>query len=221
MRRRVRGQAGGRKRFQSTPPVSRRRCGVSPPTVNDWVKFQSTPPVSRRRCVAQRIPTGTFGVSIHASCFQKAMHFVAITDLPVYGVSIHASCFQKAMPLALATAIAIPAVSIHASCFQKAMRRIYAWQTSINCFNPRLLFPEGDACTSPSCPCRSYSFQSTPPVSRRRCSHQPEQRHDPPRFNPRLLFPEGDAMDEIEKKGATQCFNPRLLFPEGDACALG
>ncbi len=36
--------------FQSTPPVSRRRCDLAAVAANLKALFQSTPPVSRRRC---------------------------------------------------------------------------------------------------------------------------------------------------------------------------
>ena len=48
--------------------------------------------------MASGLPGASYPVSIHASCFQKAMHAKALYAGSDALVSIHASCFQKAMP---------------------------------------------------------------------------------------------------------------------------
>ena len=87
-------------------------------------------------------------------------------------------------------------------------------------------------------------FQSTPPVSGRRCSVLLSKRPGPSGFNPRPPFPGGDARPESqgwlrqgsfnprppfpggdarahdEPESAERCFNPRPPFPGGDACWL-
>ena len=181
--------------FQSTPPVSGKRCPVAgcpacrstrfnprlPFPGSDapraWVQylqnklFQSTPPVSGKRCprregfsVKQRL------VSIHASRFREAMPYRVIdpprvgrfqSTPPVSGkrcagaeidvpddsaVSIHASRFREAMRGVTVPLAATDPVSIHASRFREAMRSRWCIGTA-----------------APS------SFQSTPPVSGKRC----------------------------------------------------
>ena len=203
--------------FQSTPPVSRRRCSCVKLSSLAVSLFQSTPPVSRRRCPRHsRQAIAPRRVSIHASCFQKAMP--KATQL-----CRCESSFQSTPLFPEGDAATAPATTA----------------SSVG-FNPRLLFPEGDALgrsarnpfilvsihascfqkamlgqTVPAA--TTMSFQSTPPVSRRRCSLSSGAIVLDNGFNPRLLFPEGDAGGVAEKGWSFGGFNPRLLFPEGDA----
>jgi len=90
---------------------------------------------------------------------------------------------------------------------------------------------------------RSTPFQSTPPVSGRRCRGPARGRIHSFGFNPRPPFPGGDAVDrssrDVDRQvsihaprfreampgGQTICalgnnrFNPRPPFPGGDACS--
>jgi len=157
-------------RFQSTPPVSGRRCVLSiPALVASSFMFQSTPPVSGRRCefsVAKASGNGSFN-----------------PRPPFPGGDADSG-----------RALEQPAgVSIHAPRFREAMQpRMCCRQHATNRFNPRPPFPGGDAeakldalyskLVSIHAPrfreamrcgmgrasvCQR--FQSTPPVSGRRC----------------------------------------------------
>ena len=87
---------------------------------------------------------------------------------------------------------------------------------ALNCFNPRLPLPGGDAKYTRAAieyaevsihasrcreamrgdgysPGRQYGFQSTPPVAGRRCISMENTRAGLPCFNPRLPLPGGDA----------------------------
>ena len=63
----------------------------------------------------------------------------------------------------------------------------------------------------------SRQFQSTPSVSRGRCSLQSARVGLPRCFNPRPPFPEGDATPFGTSVTTCESFNPRPPFPEGDA----
>ena len=107
-------------------------------------------------------------------------------------------------------------VSIHALRFQRAMRHRHRHWLPWQGFNPRPPFPEGDA-EGENAMCRLYevsihalrfqramhhwlaksgqgaTFQSTPSVSRGRCSACRIPAYSLYGFNPRPPFPEGDA----------------------------
>ena len=148
--------------FQKAMQSARRRPGRGP-------VFQSTPPVSRRRC---RIGTARMNAK---QCFNPRLLFPegdarrALDARAGAFVSIHASCFQKAMPAATQTFKCFvlfqstPPVS-RRRCHDPEMRP----GGSSTCFNPRLLFPEGDAFQAAQLRFQPPEFQSTPPVSRRR-----------------------------------------------------
>ncbi len=155
-------------------------------------------------------------------------------------------------------------VSIHALRFQRAMRHRHRHWLPWQGFNPRPPFPEGDAegenamcrlyevsihalrfqramhhwlaksgqgATFQSTPsvsrgrCSVYAdfltfltgFQSTPSVSRGRCRGSTRMRFPWASFNPRPPFPEGDAGWLSQQGRQEQGFNPRPPFPEGDA----
>ena len=228
-------------KFQSTPPVSRRRCGVfwveqivfsgfnprllfpegdaSHFSSPGWLgivsihascfqkamrgccagwptrcRFQSTPPVSRRRCqIRYRQQREIRPVSIHASCFQKAMRGSQARSELGRVVSIHASCFQKAMPALDAYSDCCRGVSIHASCFQKAMRVILGKPSHQDVFQSTPPVSRRRCILGHLLLLLTLLFQSTPPVSRRRCGQLRNRESRVAVFNPRLLFPEGDA----------------------------
>jgi len=165
-------------RFQSTPPVSGRRCPTYESIGASTRKFQSTPPVSGRRCVGGLVSQRHDQiVSIHAPRFRGAMRRPDQRVGPVAGGSSHACCFNPRPPFPGGDALRNVAygrqcgVSIHAPRFREAMR---GWRSicrlSWRSFNPRPPFPGGDACS------RSV------PHSPRIC------------FNPRPPFPGGDAL---------------------------
>ena len=107
--------------FQSTPPVSGRRCGThgAPPRFGDC--FNPRPPFPGGDAAARNFSGYEALVSIHAPRFREAMLHL---DLRAH---------QRT------------AVSIHAPRFREAMRRLNSPRKKPN------------------------SFQSTPPVSGRRC----------------------------------------------------
>ena len=170
--RRAQGRAHPRHRFQSTPPVSGRRCGRRQNSAPSSTKFQSTPPVSGRRCHQRPrrpwrahcrfnprppFPGGDAGESrcsnTSPACFNPRPPFPG-GDAPVTSpfnyyndVSIHAPRFREAMPLFLLLSD--------------------LW---CECFNPRPPFPGGDALKGAYAEPGLQKFQSTPPVSGRRCS---------------------------------------------------
>ena len=60
-------------------------------------------------------------------------------------------------------------------------------------------------------------FQSTPPVSGRRCTRNALKHSSNTCFNPRPPFPGGDASCSLAASQTTWGFNPRPPFPGGDA----
>ena len=145
MRRRIRRTCSIHQ-FQSTPPVSGRRCYREDEKRHSPRSFQSTPPVSGRRCVTQHLPGRGIDVSIHAPRFREAMpEGVRRNRLSVL--------FQSTPPVSGRRCIkSVPAdvagifVSIHAPRFREAMRRGCSTRLSQRCrFNPRPPFPGGDA----------------------------------------------------------------------------
>ena len=181
-------------RFQSTPPVSGRRCLRDKQCPACGSKFQSTPPVSGRRCVkalgAGGVPLGRFNprppfpggdaedpqgrterraVSIHAPRFREAMPHGGSTSRQLR------CCFNPRPPFpggdaqVLRPGIQHASVSIHAPRFREAML---------------LLRENQDECGT---------FQSTPPVSGRRCPATRCSISTRCSFNPRPPFPGGDA----------------------------
>ena len=180
--------------------------------------FQSTPPVSRRRC------QGRHGQLFPSRCFNPRLLFpegdaciLGAFRHEIKKVSIHASCFQKAMRKQIIrgdwkpTFQSTPPVS-RRRCQSRSV------QTSV-----RILFQSTPPVSRRRCiraavlSSRDEWFQSTPPVSRRRCPSHRANHRQIWRFNPRLLFPEGDASRQSKPPLRPTCFNPRLLFPEGDA----
>ena len=111
----------GRVLFQSTPPVSGRRCAITRPPTRRHTLFQSTPPVSGRRCAQSR--TSRAG----KRSFNPRLPFPGgdaddqITGLDVKPVSIHASRFREAMRGYRRVRFWFKQVSIHASRFREAM----------------------------------------------------------------------------------------------------
>ena len=68
------GASNTNYQFQSTPPVSGRRCAVISLTPIVELLFQSTPPVSGRRCLLLSLyKHKLLEVSIHAPRFREAM----------------------------------------------------------------------------------------------------------------------------------------------------
>ncbi len=108
--------------FQSTPPVSRRRCLIWPSALMAWNLFQSTPPVSRRRCAECRFD----GAAV--SGFNPRPPFPGGDAKTVHVIPQSNKSFNPRPPFpggdALAEvvegSIANP-VSIHAPRFQEAM----------------------------------------------------------------------------------------------------
>ncbi len=155
--------------FQSTPPVSGRRCQQAPAIGGAQGWFQSTPPVSGRRC---------------------RRFFMAITT---------AILFQSTPPVSGRRCVAGDAITIDYTPFQSTPpvsgRRCPGSRKPIprsQCFNPRPPFPGGDALVQSAQLADGHvsihaprfreampwfdvqstsiaSFQSTPPVSGRRC----------------------------------------------------
>ncbi len=65
------------------------------------IKFQSTPPVSGRRCPSKGgLSPESIAVSIHAPRFREAMHGGADEAEQRQDVSIHAPRFREAVPTA-------------------------------------------------------------------------------------------------------------------------
>ena len=160
--------------FQSTPPVSGRRCRRASVWTCSFCEFQSTPPVSGRRCLAPA------AIRIAKSSFNPRPPFPGgdagarrNRRIRLRLVSIHAPRFREAMRTKVSKAGASSRVSIHAPRFREAMPHSAAMKTS-----------------------RS-TFQSTPPVSGRRCDWlRGEARINKASFNPRPPFPGGDAKTE-------------------------
>ena len=182
--------------FQSTPPVSGRRCARSMSGQSAATWFQSTPPVSGRRCAEGDLQNllAHVAVSIHAPRFREAMHASRPGERLPRPVSIHAPRFREAMQnlsmffkahcqsfnprppfpggdaAKLASVPILIRVSIHAPRFREAMPSSYVRKLASQCFNPRPPFPGGDAVRMMRCADSLPSFQSTPPVSGRRCA---------------------------------------------------
>jgi len=118
----MRFESGNFWRFQSTPPVSGRRCdeektqgqpdqivSIHAPRFREAMqpdhhrrqilrRFQSTPPVSGRRCTLNDANAiRQLLVSIHAPRFREAMPMGGNRLLPYSTVSIHAPRFREAM----------------------------------------------------------------------------------------------------------------------------
>jgi len=157
-------------------------------------QFQSTPPVSGRRCFGRRVAfIGIDGVSIHAPRFREAMPKMALVKAyilrfqstpPVSGrrcptyESIGASTrkFQSTPPVSgrrcvggLVSQRHDQIVSIHAPRFREAMRRPdhrVGPVAGVSIHAPR--FREAMRCAMLPM-AGNAEFQSTPPVSGRRC----------------------------------------------------
>ena len=132
--------------FQSTPPVSGRRCLIGLRLSYGRLGFQSTPPVSGRRCARDR-----HGSRLHA-CFNPRPPFPGGDALwlrfegSAFEVSIHAPRFREAMHHPRLEHMLGDVVSIHAPRFREAMllcRRPRRCGSAG--FNPRPPFPGGDA----------------------------------------------------------------------------
>ena len=108
--------------FQSTPPVSGRRCSITFGRGHRSTRFNPRPPFPGGDAAGERYLCGVIDVSIHAPRFREAMPAELINNYARCDVSIHAPRFREAM---------LP---------QIARRLAERW------------------------------FQSTPPVSGRRCS---------------------------------------------------
>ena len=132
--------------------------------------FNPRPPFPGGDAAMSLVKPGIVIVSIHAPRFREAMPALQLRGLYHRSVSIHAPRFREAMPRAVLT--------------------LPVWST---CFNPRPPFPGGDAFQdtaafdalsdvsihaprfreampgNPARHDRRYVFQSTPPVSGRRC----------------------------------------------------
>ena len=204
------------QQFQSTPPVSGRRCpflgrrqqaaacfNPRPPFPGGDARlrqaptksrsFQSTPPVSGRRCFC-------FSTFMNSKfCFNPRPPFPGgDAGISRYGklikrVSIHAPRFREAMPIVVKTIATRPTSFNPRPPFPGGdARRSIASGSASTRFNPRPPFPGGDA-TFALFDCHGkivsihaprfreamprndsacfwyFSFQSTPPVSGRRC----------------------------------------------------
>jgi len=181
--------------FQSTPPVSGRRCRHDRPAQRpDCCRFNPRPPVSGRRCpldVAYRIAITL--VSIHAPRFREAMPVANATANPAV------PGFNPRPPFPGGDASAGSATPSLNSSFNPRppfpggdAPPDTSVDTRLPCFNPRPPFPGGDAKPTPATPGTSFvsihaprfreampwkrivsdsliQFQSTPPVSGRRC----------------------------------------------------
>ena len=210
-------RTGVEAKFQSTPPVSRRRCrrrsvlccpsarfnprllfpegdaygvfsGDDPGTL-----FQSTPPVSRRRCLLKK-PHPASSAAFQSTPPVSRRRCLRCWRSPQCGQGFNPRLlFPEGDAGCQLGDEAVLHVSIHASCFQRRCLASVRMRACLSSFNPRLLFPEGDAIP-------------WPPALLLRSG-----------FNPRLLFPEGDAGAASIEPPKLDSFNPRLLFPEGDA----
>ena len=157
--------------FQSTPPVSGRRCRRASVWTCSFCEFQSTPPVSGRRCLAPA------AIRIAKSSFNPRPPFPGgDADEGVEGRG-QLQGFNPRPPFPGGDApfcghedVEID-VSIHAPRFREAMRLA----------TRRGAHQQGQ-------------FQSTPPVSGRRCQDRRRRRPIHYGFNPRPPFPGGDAL---------------------------
>ncbi|MBS1160264.1 MAG: hypothetical protein H6R15_2683 [Proteobacteria bacterium] len=188
------------------------------PTATKTLPFQSTPPVSGRRCAGYAQDVGRVPqVSIHAPRFREAMPHAPWAAVAHRRVSIHAPRFREAMRCRPPRPDPGWDVSIHAPRFREAMPLgAHTMKCRLACFNPRPPFPGGDAAdvdgpdkdghVSIHAPrfreamrlgkLQAFitgEFQSTPPVSGRRCEFSPAGGPPAARFNPRPPFPGGDA----------------------------
>jgi len=128
--------------FQSTPPVSGRRCGAEKPEMLIYAlgKFQSTPPVSGRRCIVNGGGRAAGRqVSIHAPRFREAM-------LVMCWYSLSTSMFQSTPPVS----------------GRRCASTTLPWPTP-SCFNPRPPFPGGDAAGRKRFLYASFCFNPRPP----------------------------------------------------------
>ncbi len=254
--------------FQSTPPVSGRRCRqcdgprqhgqavsihaprfreampAKPPTKSPGSSFQSTPPVSGRRCAAGVDPIDGVRVSIHAPRFREAMLDVRISAQtscqfqstpPVSGRRCHR--FFAALPVDLRfnprppfpggdahggnAALAVHIVSIHAPRFREAMPERTVEPSGVQSFQSTPPV-SGRRCAADALAAAGHGqFQSTPPVSGRRCTTCCRVAAALSRFNPRPPFPGGDAVAVTIAFQRSSGFNPRPPFPGGDAGQIG
>ena len=168
--------------------------GSQRPATAGLVVFQSTPPVSGRRCWSGTIwLCGNTGVSIHASRFREAMRYWSARLR-------RACMFQSTPPVSGRRCVKTVPEGNEPPLFQstppvsgRRCQRLRSSRRANMRFNPRLPFPGGDARNSAMCSgdtCVSIHasrfreampgafcgsslvkklFQSTPPVSGRRC----------------------------------------------------
>ena len=223
--------------FPGGDACRRTQRSFGPARFNPRLPFPGGDAQGHSRCERRRV------VSIHASRFREAMRSRTSRSLGFCVVSIHASRFREAMPCTASQRRAMRAkVSIHASRFREAMPLLDRSPCAGDrCFNPRLPFPGGDAerCKGAR---RHHPFQSTPPVSGRRC---PTARNASPSWSKFQSTPPvsgrrchggtlgGHLIEWFQSTppvSGRRCrrdssrmvlraigFNPRLPFPGGDA----
>jgi len=158
-------------RFQSTPPVSGRRCPWVLAKTDDSLRFQSTPPVSGRRCPL--LPTL---ITSEVNCFNPRPPFPG-GDAAFWPRREHGhSRFNPRPPFPGGDACHCDGccswkeVSIHAPRFREAMPAI-AMVVAVGRRFQSTPPVSGRRCkiTLNKLIARCCMFQSTPPVSGRRC----------------------------------------------------
>ena len=110
------------KWFQSTPPVSGRRCRAGCRRLTRHWSFNPRPPFPGGDAPRGWSWVDPTKVSIHAPRFREAMLGAWLYAMLTSVVSIHAPRFREAMPLLWRQSQLAPTVSIHAPRFREAMR---------------------------------------------------------------------------------------------------
>ena len=156
--------------------------------------FQSTPPVSGRRCASWTGQTDMpLDVSIHAPRFREAMLACdSIKPIRII-VSIHAPRFREAMHRHILQHGLQSSFNPRPPFPGGDAAESAIGFDKLCCFNPRPPFPGGDALALPARSISTWTFQSTPPVSGRRCMQFHGGFLWKDCFNPRPPFPGGDA----------------------------
>ena len=161
--------------------------------------FNPRPPVPGGDAQAMPTVATWIDVSIHAPRFREAMPVRRRQGRRHVLVSIHAPRFREAMQCEPCHGQSGRTVSIHAPRFREAMPGSWSMAPVIK------LFQSTPPVSGRRCPAvphwrpQRHRFQSTPPVSGRRCARWFRSARRAPRFNPRPPFPGGDACRSIRR----------------------